>query len=91
VTNNNCSRSDDWIYWFLLCTISLNYNTYSTIADLHTFQFTVVHALGFSVSTSRCLVVDFCSVFWDIKPSSSLKVNCCFEGTSVLHFQGRIG
>jgi hypothetical protein len=30
--------------------ISLNYNQYSAIADLDIFQFTVVHALGFSVS-----------------------------------------
>jgi hypothetical protein len=39
-------------------TISLNYNQYSVIADLHTFQFTVAHALGFSVSTSRLLATD---------------------------------
>jgi hypothetical protein len=35
--------------------ISLNYNQYSAITDLHTFQFTVAHALGFSVSTSHLL------------------------------------
>jgi hypothetical protein len=28
------------------------------MADLHTFQFTVAHALGFSVSTSRLLATD---------------------------------
>jgi hypothetical protein len=28
---------------------------YSAIADLHTFQFTVAHALGFPVFTSRLL------------------------------------
>jgi hypothetical protein len=39
-------------------TISLNYNQYSAIADLHTSQFTVAHALGFSVSTSRLLATD---------------------------------
>jgi hypothetical protein len=33
-------------------------NQYSTIAGLHTFQFTATHALGFSVSSSRCLVAD---------------------------------
>jgi hypothetical protein len=41
----------------LLCAISLNYNQYNSylqaIADLHTFEFTAAHALGFSVSTSR--------------------------------------
>jgi hypothetical protein len=39
-------------------TISLNCDHYSAIADLHTFQFTVAHALGFSVSTSRLLATD---------------------------------
>jgi hypothetical protein len=38
--------------------MSLNYNQYSAIADLPTFQFTAAHALGMSVSTSRCLVAD---------------------------------
>jgi hypothetical protein len=39
-------------------TISLNYNYYSAIAELHIFQFTVAHALEFSVSTSRLLATD---------------------------------
>jgi hypothetical protein len=39
-------------------TISLSYNQYSAIADLHTFQFTVAHALGFSVFTSRLVATD---------------------------------
>jgi hypothetical protein len=42
----------------LLCTVCLNYETYSTIADLHTFQFTAAHALGFTVSANHCLVAD---------------------------------
>jgi hypothetical protein len=29
-----------------------NYNQQSAVADLHTFQFTAAHALGFSVSIS---------------------------------------
>jgi hypothetical protein len=33
-------------------------NQYSTIADLHNLQFTVTHALGFSVFTSRILVTE---------------------------------
>jgi hypothetical protein len=53
------SGSDDWIYSPLGYTLSLNYTYYTgNTADLHTFQFTVVHALGFSVSTSRLLVTD---------------------------------
>jgi hypothetical protein len=39
-------------------TISLNYNQYNAIADLHTFQFTVVQALGIFVFTSRLLATD---------------------------------
>jgi hypothetical protein len=35
---------------------------YSAIADLHTLQFTVTHALGFSVFTSRILPTDFHTV-----------------------------
>jgi hypothetical protein len=31
---------------------------YSAIADLHTSRFTVTHALGFSVFTSRVLATD---------------------------------
>jgi hypothetical protein len=31
---------------------------YSAIADLHTFQSTVAHALGFSISASRLLATD---------------------------------
>jgi hypothetical protein len=34
------------------------YKKYSAVADLHTFQFTVAHALGLSVSTSRVMATD---------------------------------
>jgi hypothetical protein len=34
------------------------YKHYSAIVDLYTFQFTITHALGFSVFTSRILVTD---------------------------------
>jgi hypothetical protein len=64
-TNNNGSMSDDWIYWpFFVQSLLITSNTtrtykpYSAIADLHTFQFTAAHALGISVSTSRCLIAD---------------------------------
>jgi hypothetical protein len=39
-------------------TTSLNHTYYSAIADLHTCQFTVAHALGFSVFSSRLLAAD---------------------------------
>jgi hypothetical protein len=60
VTNITGSRLDDWIYWHFgtSVTISLNDNQYSATADLHNLQFTVAHALGFSVLTSRLLVTE---------------------------------
>jgi hypothetical protein len=39
-------------------TVSLSYNQYSAVVDLHTFQFTVAHALSFTVSTSLLLATD---------------------------------
>jgi hypothetical protein len=39
-------------------TSSLNYNQYSAIADLRTFEFTVAYALKFPVFTSRILATD---------------------------------
>jgi hypothetical protein len=59
VSNNNGFWNGLLDLLTLHCTISLNYNQYSAIADLHNFQFTVAHALGFSVSTSRILATDF--------------------------------
>jgi hypothetical protein len=38
---------------------TLNYKKYSAVADLHTVQFTVTHARGFSIFTSRILATDF--------------------------------
>jgi hypothetical protein len=39
-------------------TTFLNYSQYSDNADLNTIQFTVAHALGFSIFTSRFLATD---------------------------------
>jgi hypothetical protein len=51
-----------WIGWLDLLEpffpVTLNHKRYSAIADLHTLQFTVTHALGFSVYTSRILVTE---------------------------------
>jgi hypothetical protein len=52
----------DWMIRFidtLYIQIGITSN-YSAIADLHTLQFTVSHALGFSVFTSRNLATDLC-------------------------------
>jgi hypothetical protein len=43
-------------------TIALNYNQYGAITDLHNLQFTVTHALGFSVFTSRTLATELKTV-----------------------------
>jgi hypothetical protein len=39
-------------------TLSLDYNWYSAITDLHNLQFTLAQVLGFSVFTSRLLATD---------------------------------
>jgi hypothetical protein len=49
---------DDWIYCNLYIHTVQEYEQYSSIAILHTFQFTVAHALGFSVFNSRILATD---------------------------------
>jgi hypothetical protein len=52
---------DDWIYCHLIHA-TRDYRQYSAIAILHTFQFIVTHALGFSHFTSRLLATDFITV-----------------------------
>jgi hypothetical protein len=52
---------DGWIYWRHIHT-TRDYRQYSATADPHTLQFTVTHALGFSVFTSRILATDFITV-----------------------------
>jgi hypothetical protein len=51
---------DDWIYCTLYIHTVRDYRQYN--ATLHTSQFTVTHALGFSVYTSRILATDFIEV-----------------------------
>jgi hypothetical protein len=50
----------DWSIGFIdtLYTVLVNYRPNSAIAVLHTSQFTVTHALGFSVFASRILATD---------------------------------
>jgi hypothetical protein len=56
---NNCGFLLGWLDllapWLQVLLITLKH---SAIADLHTFQFTVAHALEFSVFTSRFLAMD---------------------------------
>jgi hypothetical protein len=51
-----------------------NYKSYSAIAVLHTLQFTVTHALLFSVFTSRNLATDFNTVIIPVCHCSTHKV-----------------
>jgi hypothetical protein len=57
---SDCRRGLDWMIGFI-DTLYIPLGTtgnYSAIADLHTLQFTVTHALGFSIFTSRILATD---------------------------------
>jgi hypothetical protein len=50
------SSSDDWIYYQLVThsvVITLTHRQYGAVSHLHRLQFTVAHALGFSVHTSH--------------------------------------
>jgi hypothetical protein len=71
--------------WF---TVFLNYNQYNTIADLHKLQFTVAHALGFSVFTSRLLGTDLNT---ETSTSNHYEASCHFlfnhTGTSELNYK----
>jgi hypothetical protein len=57
VTYKNGFGLDDWILTPYTFT-ARDYRQYSPIADLHTLQFTVTHALRFLVFTSRILTTD---------------------------------
>jgi hypothetical protein len=54
VTYERGSGLDDWIYCTLYTVLGTT-GSYSAIAILHTFQFTVTHALGFLAFSSRIL------------------------------------
>jgi hypothetical protein len=57
LTYKTGSGLDGWIYCHLMDTTRV-YRQYSATANLHTSQFTVAHALEFSVSISRILATD---------------------------------
>jgi hypothetical protein len=64
---------DDWIHWHLIHT-HRDYRQHSAIAILHTLQFTIAHALGFSVFTSRILATDLLQSPCNFK--SHMKSSC---------------
>jgi hypothetical protein len=51
------SSSDDWIFGTWLQVLLITFKC-SAISELHTFQFTVAHALELSVFTSHLLATD---------------------------------
>jgi hypothetical protein len=58
----------DWVIGFITpYTLTSYYRQYSAIAILHTLQFTVAHALGFSVFPSRILATDLSQTQWHFK------------------------
>jgi hypothetical protein len=58
VTYKTGSGLDNWIYCTVYIHTVRDYRQYSAVTVLHTFQFTVAHALGFSVFTSCILATD---------------------------------
>jgi hypothetical protein len=63
-------RGFDWLMGFInalyIHTVR-DYRQYSAIAILHTLQFTVTYALGFSVFTSRILATDLLQSHCNVK------------------------
>jgi hypothetical protein len=59
---------DDWIYFTLYVCTARDYRQYSAIAILHTFQFTVTHAIRFSGFTSRNLATGLSQSHCNFKP-----------------------
>jgi hypothetical protein len=59
----------DWMIEFIApyTFTTRDYRQYSAVASLHTFQFTVTHALGFSVLTSRILATDLSQSRYNFK------------------------
>jgi hypothetical protein len=58
---------DDWIYCTLYIHTVRDYRQYSAIAILHAFQFTLTHALAFSLFNSRILATDLSQSHWHLK------------------------
>jgi hypothetical protein len=58
VTYKTDFRLDDWIYCTLYIHTTRDYRQYSAIADLHTLEFTITHAVGFCIFTSHILATD---------------------------------
>jgi hypothetical protein len=67
VTYKTGFRLNEWIYCNIYIHTTRDCSQYSAVADLHNLQFTVTHALGFSVFIS-------CTQATDIAVSISLQI-----------------
>jgi hypothetical protein len=74
VTYKTCFGLIDWIYCTLYIHAVRDYRQHSAIAILHTFQFSVTHALGYSAFTSRILATDVSQCHCHFK--SHVKSSC---------------
>jgi hypothetical protein len=77
---------DDWICCVLYIHTTRNYRQYSAVAIVHSLQFTVTHALGFSVFTSRILATvssqSHCEVLLS-RPNSFLDISSQSPSTAI--------
>jgi hypothetical protein len=80
---------DVWIYCALYIHTVRGYKQYSALAILHTFQFTVAHALGFSAFTSRIQATDLSQSHCNFKShaKSSLHSLIAFLPFLLNHFR----
>jgi hypothetical protein len=96
VTYKTCFGVDDCIYWHLIHW-TRDYRQLQRYRYFHTSQFTIKHALGFSVFTSRILATDFIRVslslqtttkfsFHSLLPLLSLFCNCQFRRLDSFQF-----
>jgi hypothetical protein len=76
VTYKNNFGLDDWIYCTLHIHTARDYRKYSAIADIHTFQFTVTHAIGYSVFTIRILATDLAPFYFNFKSHMKSSLRC---------------
>jgi hypothetical protein len=103
ISYNTGFELGNWICWHLIPS-TRDYGQYSAIADLHTLQFTVTHALGFSVFTAHIVTTYFMTVSLSIQithkvffpqPNSFLSIilqmPTQFSSSVPISYPGRLG
>jgi hypothetical protein len=76
VTYKTGSGLNDWIYCTLYIHTVRDYRQHIAIAIVHIFQFTVTHALGFSVFTSHILATDLSQSHCNFKSHMKSSLHC---------------